>query len=64
MQQSRTSTSNACTLLTSRSAVATGSAKVLRRSGARTVSDPEFYQRFYALVSQLAAEDARKVVGK
>ena len=44
--------------------VPAGSAKVLRPLRRETVSDPEFYQRFYALVSQLAAEDARKVVGK
>ena len=40
--------------------VPTGSAKVLRPLRRETVSEPEFYQRFYALVSQLAAEDARK----
>ena len=40
--------------------VPAGSAKVLRPISRETVSDPEFYQRFYALVSKLAAEDARK----
>jgi hypothetical protein len=40
--------------------VPAGSAKVLRPISRETVNDPEFYQRFYALVSKLAAEDARK----
>ena len=39
--------------------VPAGSAKVLRPISRETVNDPEFYQRFYALVSKLAAEDAR-----
>lgn len=39
--------------------VPAGSAKVLRPLSRETVNDPEFYQRFYALVSKLAAEDAR-----
>jgi hypothetical protein len=39
--------------------VPAGSAKVLRPISRETVNDPEFYQRFYALVSKLAAEDMR-----
>lgn len=39
--------------------VPAGSAKVLRPISRETVNDPEFYQRFYALVSKLAAADAR-----
>jgi hypothetical protein len=42
--------------------VPSGSAKVLRPLRRETVSEPEFYRRFYALVSQLAEEDARKAV--
>jgi len=40
--------------------VPAGSAKILRPLRRETVSDPAFYRRFYALVSQLAEEDARK----
>ena len=39
--------------------VPAGSAKVLRPISRETVNDPEFYQRFYALVSKFAEEDAR-----
>jgi hypothetical protein len=39
--------------------VPAGSAKVLRPISRETVNDPEFYHRFYALVSKLSKEDAR-----
>jgi hypothetical protein len=40
--------------------VPAGSAKVLRPISRETIKEPEFYQRFYALVAKLAQEDARK----
>lgn len=40
--------------------VPAGSAKVLRPISRETVNEPAFYQRFYALVTKLAQEDARK----
>ena len=40
--------------------VPAGSAKIMRPLSRETVSEPKFYQRFYALVSKLAEEDARK----
>ena len=39
--------------------VPAGSAKVLRPISRETIADPEFYQRFYALVSKLALEYSR-----
>ena len=38
--------------------VPAGSARVLKPLSRETVTDPEFYKRFYALVSKLAEEDA------
>ena len=40
--------------------VPSGSAKIMRPLRRETVSDPEFYKRFYSLVSRFAEEDARK----
>ena len=39
--------------------VPAGSARILRPQSRETVQDPDFYKRFYALVSKYAEEDAR-----